>query len=101
MVRNTKEKIRKCLENKGIDADPIDFIKIVSNVYHKYDSSLYDQRQISITCSTKYWQMAFRRVKLSSDKKLKVLDFGCGTGSATLQLLSSSISKKYIKNYML
>ncbi len=89
------------LEKQGIKINlPIEkFIEHVSNTYHKYESDYYDKNQKSLLDSIPYWIKAFSyiNINLSKNDLIKVLDYGCGTGFATLQLINSELIDKCVE----
>lgn len=66
-----------------------EFVEIVSNIYHGFEASVYDVSQISINESQRSWQKALNSIEVK--KPVRLLDYGAGTGFATLQVLQSSI----------
>lgn len=91
-----QQKMRAYLDCYHIATDVADFVSQTSNIYHGYEAENYDERHFSISYSKKYWSKvtAFLDVHFSGRENLQALDFGCGTGFATEQLLSAQLDRK-------
>ncbi len=90
-MTTTPEKIKVSLNNQNIHANVPEFVEVVSNIYHQYEASVYDISQISLSNSVWSWQMALKDIQPSLIKPIRVLDYGAGTGFATLQVLQSPL----------
>lgn len=91
-----KQKMQEYLSKYNI-AMPIDnFVSVTSNIYHSYEAREYDERHFSIEYSKKYWSKVTDLIaqNFADQNQLTVLDFGCGTGFATEQLLHSALNPK-------
>jgi len=66
-------------------------VETISNVYHKYESAFYDAEQLSPSHSINSWQFALDALQTKVCSSIRVLDYGAGTGFATLQVLKSAI----------
>jgi 2-polyprenyl-3-methyl-5-hydroxy-6-metoxy-1,4-benzoquinol methylase len=85
---STNNKISNFLLDKKITISPADFIYLVSNIYHEFESTSYDNRHFSITLSKKYWFKSFEAIfTVHHFDNFNILDYGCGTGFATQQFL--------------
>jgi 2-polyprenyl-3-methyl-5-hydroxy-6-metoxy-1,4-benzoquinol methylase len=91
-----KEKVADFLQNQGINMQVQEFISITSNIYHKYESRIYDERHLSIQLGKPSWNKAIRELnsQFTNQTALNVLDFGCGTGFATEQIINSEFKFK-------
>ncbi len=68
-----------------------DFLNEVSNVYHQLESKDYDKKHIDINENEQYILACIeQKVIISANQKIKILDFGCGTGFATQVILNSN-----------
>lgn len=90
-MNTTLDKIKASLQEQHIDRDVQEFIEVVSNIYHQYEASVYDASQISLSNSRWSWQMALNTIQPAFDKSIRLLDYGAGTGFATLQVLQSPL----------
>ncbi len=99
---STINKIDNYLKQFKLKSSTEEFISIVSNIYHDFESATYDEKHLSIKKGEKYWRLAsdflFENFKNKTD--LVYLDFGCGTGFASEQIsnnknLENIISKIY------
>ncbi len=70
------------LESEGIVADVGFFVGETSNLYHKYESQIYDRKQKSISNSAKVWKKSLLNICSHLPDRFSLLDFGCGTGFA-------------------
>jgi 2-polyprenyl-3-methyl-5-hydroxy-6-metoxy-1,4-benzoquinol methylase len=93
---NHKEKIAAFLQQQNINVPVQEFISTTSNIYHKYESSIYDARHLSIQLAIPSWKNAINELKtqFANVDAVNVLDFGCGTGFATEQILNSTFKAK-------
>lgn len=93
MTRRRKhaEIISEFLRTWGVVMPVDQFVEMVSNIYHRYESDFYDASQHSLQDSRKYWQAAISRVRPGLGTSLSLLDYGAGTGFATLEVLNSDI----------
>jgi 2-polyprenyl-3-methyl-5-hydroxy-6-metoxy-1,4-benzoquinol methylase len=91
-----KEKIAAFLKEQNINIPVQEFISITSNIYHKYESSSYDAKHLSIQLAVPSWKMVVKELndRFLNVRTANVLDFGCGTGFATEQLLNSTFKEK-------
>lgn len=87
----TLEKITVTLRPFNIQVAVPEFIELVSNVYHQFESTVYDSTQISLHDSEKSWQDAIDSLKPELSGNIRLLDYGVGTGFATLQVLNSCL----------
>ena len=73
-----KEKVADFLQNQSINMQAREFISITSNIYHKYESSIYDERHLSIQLGKASWNKAIRELnsQFTNQTTLNVLDFG-------------------------
>lgn len=92
----TKQLISDFLKKHEINVPVGDFVEITSNIYHKYEAKDYDNFHFGIKLSEPYWERTLLRVQNLVQEKdsLKLLDFGCGTGFATEQILKSRLKNK-------
>jgi 2-polyprenyl-3-methyl-5-hydroxy-6-metoxy-1,4-benzoquinol methylase len=92
---NTIQLIEQFLVENNIKLSARDFVETVSNIYHKHESQQYDDSHFSIELAIPYWKKTLLdlEVQLNGKKDLQVLDFGCGTGFATEQILNSNFKK--------
>jgi len=89
---NTLDKIKASLADQSLKSDVPEFIELVSNIYHQHEASVYDASQISLSNSIWSWQMALKTIQILPGKSIRVLDYGAGTGFATLQVLQSPLA---------
>lgn len=91
-----QQKMRAYLDGYHIATDVADFVSQTSNIYHSYEAENYDERHFSISYSKKYWDKvtAFLDAHFSDRQTVDALDFGCGTGFATEQLLDSKLNSR-------
>lgn len=96
---NTVKLINDFLNEYNIKFTAHDFVEITSNVYHKFEAEKYDYSHYSIELSIPYWRKTLIELEVLLQKKdnLRMLDFGCGTGFATEQVLNSSLKDKFSK----
>jgi 2-polyprenyl-3-methyl-5-hydroxy-6-metoxy-1,4-benzoquinol methylase len=87
----TLDKISDVLQSRYIQGSVPDFIETVSNIYHHYESAVYDTSQVSLNDSIWSWQAALKSIQPDTGSNLRLLDYGAGTGFATLQVLQSSL----------
>jgi SAM-dependent methyltransferase len=87
----TQGKIAERLQPYTVKGSVPEFIESVSNVYHRFESDVYDASQVSLRDSEKSWQKALHAIQPELPGKLRLLDYGAGTGFATLQVLNSSL----------
>ncbi len=99
---STINKIDNYLKQFKLKSSTEEFISIVSNIYHDFESSTYDEKHLSIKKGEKYWRLTsdFVLENFKNKKDLMYLDFGCGTGFASNQVsknknLENIISKIY------
>jgi 2-polyprenyl-3-methyl-5-hydroxy-6-metoxy-1,4-benzoquinol methylase len=92
----TIQLIEKFLLDNDISLPVHDFVATTSNIYHGYESEYYDSLHYSIELSKPFWNDTLDDLVnvLSNSQNLKVLDFGCGTGFATAQVLQSELKNK-------
>ena len=64
-------------------------VEEVNRLYHRHEANRYDRRhpELSVQCPAYWAEMAAIASRLRPSAKWHILDFGCGTGFATLQLL--------------
>lgn len=98
----TIDQISQYLQQYQIKSSTEDFIAIVSNIYHDFESKTYDEKHTSIKHGEKYWKQTtdFVSEYFKNKNNLSFLDFGCGTGFASEQVtnnknLENKISKIY------
>jgi len=87
----TLEKIGATLQQYNIQVKVPEFIELVSNIYHRFEAIDYDSSQMSLHDSELSWQEALSSIKPELSKKIRLLDYGAGTGFATLQVLNSCL----------
>ena len=87
---DTIKAIELFLKNNNVEVSTTDFIRLTSNIYHKFESERYDISHFSIELSIPHWQKVLNNLNVSEGKNLNVLDFGCGTGFVTDQIINSS-----------
>lgn len=87
--------MRDYLSGHGVAMDASEFISVTSNIYHAHEAQNYDERHFSIAYSKKYWKKVTDYLDhyFNQDQPF-VLDFGCGTGFATEQLLGSALNPR-------
>jgi 2-polyprenyl-3-methyl-5-hydroxy-6-metoxy-1,4-benzoquinol methylase len=93
---NTISSIEQFLSKHNIQIPARDFVEIVSNIYHKYESQQYDDSHFSIELAIPYWKKVLADIdtQIHDKSNLRILDFGCGTGFATEQILHSNLKNK-------
>jgi 2-polyprenyl-3-methyl-5-hydroxy-6-metoxy-1,4-benzoquinol methylase len=98
----TIDQISHYLSRYNLKTTAGDFISVVSNIYHDFESKTYDESHVSIKLSDKYWKNATNYVcnYFKNQNDLLVLDFGCCTGFASEQIIKNrnlefKISKLY------
>lgn len=84
---STREKIASYLEEIDVEMHIDDFIPRISNIYHYFEAASYDQRQTGVFDKNKYFQQALQSIESGLSDQIQVLDFGCGTGFAALEML--------------
>lgn len=85
-----KEKMQVYLSGFNVALTVDAFVSVTSNIYHGFEAKNYDERHFSIEYSKKYWSKVTDYIsKKFAGQKVAVLDFGCGTGFATEQLIQS------------
>ena len=91
-----KEKIQAYLSQANVQLSVDEFVSVTSNIYHGYEAENYDERHFSIEYSTKYWSKVtdYMDGYFAEKRGLAVLDFGCGTGFATDQIIHSELNSK-------
>jgi 2-polyprenyl-3-methyl-5-hydroxy-6-metoxy-1,4-benzoquinol methylase len=87
--RTTIQAIDLFLKNNNVQITTTDFVKTASNIYHKFESERYDYSHFSIELSIPHWQKVLNNLPSTQKKNLNVLDFGCGTGFVTNQIIKS------------
>jgi 2-polyprenyl-3-methyl-5-hydroxy-6-metoxy-1,4-benzoquinol methylase len=74
--------------NMGIN----DFLNEVSNAYHQLEAKEYDERHVDIIGNEQYLiNCVQQQIIKTNTTKLKILDYGCGTGFAANALLKSKL----------
>ncbi len=75
---------------------PVDqrFVEHVSNVYHGMEAAHYDEYESSIADAEEAWQKALHFLAQRLPQRIRVLDYGAGTGFASLQMLQSAIGPR-------
>ena len=94
---STIQAIELFLKNNSVKISANEFVKVASNIYHKYESESYDIRHYGMDLCGPHWQKVLNNLKNSDKKELNVLDFGCGTGFVTNQIINSSFYNTEIK----
>lgn len=94
---DTTQAIELYLKNNNVTISASEFVKIASNIYHKYESESYDSHHFGIDLCIPHWQKVLNTLKFSDKKELNVLDFGCGTGFVTNQIINSNFYSKEMK----
>lgn len=91
-----KEKMQQYLLDANIQMSVNDFVSVTSNIYHGYEAENYDARHFSIEYSKKYWSKVtdYMNGYFTEKSNLSVLDFGCGTGFATDQIIHAALNDK-------
>ena len=93
----TIEAIELFLKSNNVEVSASDFVKITSNIYHKFESNRYDTSHFSIELSIPHWQKVLNNLDVFKGEKLNVLDFGCGTGFVTDQIIKSTFFNKELE----
>jgi len=83
----TKDLIQEYLSSLGIDQPVQEFVRLVSNTFHKYESQYYDEIHDEICEAASHWQNALRCIETALPNRIRVLDIGAGTGFASKQVL--------------
>jgi len=83
-----EQRIAEFLAGEGIRTESTrDFVEHVSNIYHGFEASTYDDSHGEINLATPYWQQALEVIVPQLPQQISVLDIGCGTGFASHQVL--------------
>jgi SAM-dependent methyltransferase len=91
-MSTTVNKIERALQAQNIHGAVPDFVETVSNIYHQYEAKIYDASQESLNDSIWSWQEALKSIQGNVGSSLRLLDYGAGTGFATLQVLQSPLA---------
>lgn len=86
---STIKEIELFLKSKNVKTPVREFVGITSNIYHKFESEIYDSCHFSIELSIPHWQKVLNNLEIKNNKSLNILDFGCGTGFVTNQIIKS------------
>lgn len=88
--------MQQFLDSNNVNMNVHDFVSVTSNIYHSFEAQHYDKRHQSIEQSKKYWAVVtdYLTDYFIEKKNLRILDYGCGTGFATSELLKSALSTK-------
>ncbi|MCB1053747.1 MAG: class I SAM-dependent methyltransferase, partial [Acidobacteria bacterium] len=90
LLRDTRNKIETALS--PYISEPLEpFIERLSNIYHSYEAERYDVYQHSLADAEQHWQTILNQIPAPQNAKLRLLDYGAGTGFATQQVLSSHL----------
>lgn len=93
---STIKEIELFLINNNVKTSAKEFVEITSNIYHKLESEIYDICHYSIELSIPHWQKILNNLETYGKKDLNILDFGCGTGFVTNQIIKSSFFNEEI-----
>ncbi len=89
MTQTTESRIQAYLDSIEIKEPARSFSKTVSNIYHGFESEIFDQVHDEITETADHWSVVLRRISASLPASARVLDVGTGTGFAATQVLQS------------
>lgn len=94
-----RQKMQEYLLQYDIHTNVDDFVSVTSNIYHQFEARQYDERHLSIADSGSHWTRVTQVIakRFRNADNLTVLDFGCGTGFASQQLLQSSLNSSITK----
>jgi ubiquinone/menaquinone biosynthesis C-methylase UbiE len=73
----------------GINDPARRFVALVSNVYHEYESQLYDAMHPEVLEVADYWSACLQSIRPELPPAIEVLDIGAGTGFASEQVLKA------------
>lgn len=83
----TERRIEEYLRPLGITQPVRQFITLVSNVYHHFESQLYDDSQLGVYEASHYWHAILNEIAPELPPSVHALDLGAGTGFASEQVL--------------
>jgi ubiquinone/menaquinone biosynthesis C-methylase UbiE len=91
----TEDRIDAYLGSHGVSQPARTFVPVVSNVYHRFESQVFDDVHKEIIETAGQWQAALERIAGQLPARMRVLDVGAGTGFATAQVLRVLGSRIY------
>jgi 2-polyprenyl-3-methyl-5-hydroxy-6-metoxy-1,4-benzoquinol methylase len=96
MAVTHKQKMQEFLDAHHVNMPAEDFVRVTSNIYHAHEAANYDSSHISIDRTRNLWSdvLASLNTTFKKEQQLSVLDFGCGTGFAAEQLITSPLGTK-------
>lgn len=79
------------LTSVGATLPPLEFIGVVSNLYHDFEAASYNNRHPEIfkSVTIRQWRKMLQRIEHTLPAKVAVLDLGCGTGFASMIVLDA------------
>ncbi len=86
---DTKQQIAAFLEAHDIPTPVEAFVAEASNIYHKHEAAIYDARHDGIADMRAVWLNLLERFGTALPARFTALDFGCGTGFASLLALDA------------
>ena len=89
MTQTRYRALKTYLDSVGATLPPLQFIGMVSNLYHRFEAEHYNNRHPEIfkSVTQQHWQELLQSIAAEMPAEIDVLDLGCGTGFASLMAL--------------